>query len=229
MLADRKQLLAPAGSAVVLADDLAPLDWEANGGQWGCTVPPPTSIPSFRMATWVLRGLCCMIGYIQLLHSAGLEECCRCAPSRRLVSGARRDIKALLMRGWEGSGRVMSHWAELGGHWACHMADGWFTTPLERWGLIAPHASPTHPHILLTDSPYCLPPLQCFYNLEHHVLSLQSSLSFSQALTEAPVLIPAPVKSAPAFHALLWLTVCVSLTFSFFLSVLSSAPISCTY
>lgn len=176
MPADRKQLLAPAGSAVVSAGSIRP---RGQGGRVNITPPSPPPIPSLPKANAAPLGFCCMMGYIQLLRSAGLEECCGCAPSHRLVSGARRDIKAPSRRGREGGRRGLRGSCLIGQRrGALSLSHGWWLI-YHSTGEVRPHRPPhpahhtrTHTHMFnthtsLTDSPYCSPSPQCFNYPEH--------------------------------------------------------------
>lgn len=135
MPADRKHLFAPTVSGGFSS-------WP--GTEWtSLSQPPSLPLPKASVAP---LGFCCMMGYIQLPRLAGLEECWGCAPSHQLVSGARRNIKAASRRGREGGWKGHVSLDRAGGHWACHMADGWFTTPVERWGLVGHLSLPPQAH-----------------------------------------------------------------------------------
>lgn len=147
MPTDRKQLFAPARSVVVSADD------PTLSGRGGLSEHRPPFLPKANVAP---LGFCCMMGYIQLLRSTGLEECWGCTPLLSLVTRAKRDIKASLRMGRDRGGRraqrVMSHWAERGGTrpvtWL--MAD----LPLH-WRGEARRPPLPHTYTSLTDSPCC--------------------------------------------------------------------------
>lgn len=99
MLADRKQLLATTRSELGSADDPMLSGRRAEGLRG-----EQNSMPVCSQRPACLLGFCCMMGYVQLLRSTALEECCcGCAPSHCLSSRASRDIKAPLGRG-EGEG-----------------------------------------------------------------------------------------------------------------------------
>lgn len=86
ILADRKQLQAPVGSAEVLAADPG----------------PPAPHPRASVAP---LSFCCIEGYIQSLHLAALMECCGCAPH---PSPGQPSMKEYQSRVEEGAERVMS-------------------------------------------------------------------------------------------------------------------------
>lgn len=223
MPADRKQLLAPARSAAVSALS----GWEAEGAEWTSHLPPPPPhpMPSLPKASVAPLGFCCMMGYIQLLRSAGLEECCGCTPSHRLVSGARRDIKAPSSRGREGGRRGLRGSCLIGqSRGALSLSHGWWLI-YHSTGEVRPHRPPLRAHhthtythtfhwqIALTAHHLC----SFLTTLYINELSPQSRHLFSQDSAEAPVLILAPTNSAAAFHGLIRMTVsvCVSPTCSF--------------
>lgn len=129
-----KQLLTPFESTVACADN-PPVE------PGRCmNISPLSSHPHFHALTeaavFSLGFFCCMMGCVQLFHLGGLEECCGCTPLS-VGQWSEERYQSSIEQGAVPALRVMSHWAEQGwGHWACHMADGWFTTSVERWGII---------------------------------------------------------------------------------------------
>lgn len=194
---DRKQLLAPTRSAVVLAADLGLSEPHAN------LFPNPHSFPS--------KGQCGSSGL--LLHDGiysaapfgwfgGMLWVC---PLPSVGQWSEEEYQSCIEKG-AGSGGWEGHVSldRAGGHWACHMADGWFTTPVERWSLIDHLSLPPHTHTFHWQISFTACHLySALTSVNINKLSLQSSHPFSQASAEAPVLIPAPANSAAAFHGLL--------------------------
>lgn len=182
MTADRKQLLASTRSAVALADDLRMSEPQPFLN--------PHSFPSKGQCG--SYGLLYMMGYIQLLYLAGLEECCGCAPSLQLVSGAKRNIKAASRMRQEGAERIMSHWTELG---AMSLSHGWWLIYYPT-GEVRPHV----PSLLLTTQTFHWHIYFTHHHLSNALTTMNikklSQLSGHTLSLEVPALIPGPANSS---------------------------------
>lgn len=138
-------------------------------------------------------GFCCMMGYIQLLYLAGLEECCGCAPSLQLVSGAKRNIKAASRMRQEGAERIMSHWTELG---AMSLSHGWWLIYYPT-GEVRPHV----PSLLLTTQTFHW---HIYIHTAHRLYNALTTMNIKKLSRqsghtlrlEAPALIPGPANSS---------------------------------
>ncbi len=121
-----------------------------RGGRVNITPPFPTPILSLPKANVAPVGFCCMIGYIQLLRLAGLEECCGCAPSHWLVSEARRNIKAPQRRGRAMGRRGLRGSCLIGqSRGALSLSHGWWLI-YHSTGEVKPHRPPIPVHHTLT-------------------------------------------------------------------------------